>query len=76
MKISSSRFDLTNGKYLSIFLGAFTIIVKVTHFAQVINFCERAYRNDTQSQLNNEGAGELHEMKQSRDKMEIGKEIW
>ena len=75
MKISSSRFDLTNGKYLSIFLGAFARIAKVTHFAQVTNFCERAYRNGTQSQLNNEGAGELHEMKQSRGKMEIGKEI-
>ena len=37
------RFDLANGKYLSIFLGAFARIVKVSHFAQVINFRERAH---------------------------------
>ena len=37
------RFDLANGKYLSIFLGVFARITKVTHFAQVINFRERIY---------------------------------
>ena len=37
------RFDLANEKYLSIFQGVFARIVKVTHFAQVINFCERAH---------------------------------
>ena len=31
--------------------------------------------NCTQGQLNNEGGGELHEIKQSQDKMEIGREI-
>ena len=31
------RLDLANGKYLSIFLGVFARIVKVTHFAQVIS---------------------------------------
>ena len=31
----------------------------------------------TRGQLNNEGGGELHKIKQSRDKTEIGKEmIW
>ena len=37
------RIDLTwwNGKYLSIFLGLFARIVKVTYFVQVINFRER-----------------------------------
>ena len=38
MKELLCRFDLANGKYLSIFLGVFARIVKVTHFAQVINF--------------------------------------
>ena len=37
------RFDLANGKYLSIFLGVFARITKITHFAQVINFRERIY---------------------------------
>ena len=37
------RFDLANGKYLSIFLGVFARITKVTHFTQVINFRERIY---------------------------------
>ena len=37
------RFDLANWKYLSIFLGAFARIVKVTHFAQVMNFRERIH---------------------------------
>ena len=31
--------------------------------------------NCTRGQLSNEGGGELHEVKQNRDKMEIGKEI-
>ena len=43
MKEFSSRFDLANGKYLSIFLAVFARIVKVTHFAQVINFREKAH---------------------------------
>ena len=33
-----------NGKYLSIFLGVIARIVKVTPFAQAINFRERAHR--------------------------------
>ena len=37
----SSRFHLANDKYLSIFLAVFISIVKVIHFVQVINFCER-----------------------------------
>ena len=37
------RFDLANWKYLSIFLGVFARIVKVTHFAQVMNFRERIH---------------------------------
>ena len=37
------RFDFANGKYLSIFLGVFARIVRVTHFAQAINYCERAH---------------------------------
>ena len=39
------RFDLANRKYLSIFLGVFVRIVKVTHFAQVINFRGKASGN-------------------------------
>ena len=39
------RFDLANGKYLSIFLGVFARIVKVTHFAQVTNFHNNKYIN-------------------------------
>ena len=39
----SRRFDLANRKHLSIFLGIFARIVKVTHFAQVINFQERPH---------------------------------
>ena len=38
------RFDSANGKYFSIFIGAFARIVKVTHFAHVASFCERAHR--------------------------------
>ena len=34
---------MENGKYLSIVIGVFTRIVKVTHLVQVINFCERAH---------------------------------
>ena len=56
----SRRFDLVNGKYLSVFQGVFVRIVKVTHLVQVINFRERAHGNCTRGQLN---------------KMEIGKEI-
>ena len=33
----SRRFDMGNGKYLSIFLGVFARIAKVTHSAHVIN---------------------------------------
>ena len=36
------RFDLANEKNLSIFVGIFVRIVKVTHFAQVINFLRKA----------------------------------
>ena len=43
VKEFSRRFDLVNVKYLSIFLGFFAKIVKVTHFAQVIKFLERAH---------------------------------
>ena len=42
MRKFSRRFDLVNGKYFSIFLGVFVGIVKVTHLAPVINFCEMA----------------------------------
>ena len=35
--------NLGNGKHLSVFLGVFARIVKVTHFSQVINFRERAH---------------------------------
>ena len=42
MRKFSRRFDLVNGKYFSIFLGVFVRIVKVTHLAPVINFCEMA----------------------------------
>ena len=38
VKEFSYRFDLANGKYLSIFLRVFARIVKDQHFAQVINF--------------------------------------
>ena len=41
-KVWKRRFDLANGKYLSLFLEVFARMVKVTHFAQVINFPERA----------------------------------
>ena len=37
------RFDLVNEKYLLIFLGVFVKIVKVTYFAQVINFPKIAH---------------------------------
>ena len=42
----SHKYDLSNGKYLSIFLGFFA-----------------------------RGKGQLHEIKRSRDKTEIGKEL-
>ena len=41
-KVWKRRFDLANGKYLSLFLEVFARMVKVTHFAQVINFPKRA----------------------------------
>ena len=44
MKEFLRRFDLANGNYLSVFLGIFARIVKVTHFAQVAKFRERANR--------------------------------
>ena len=69
------RFDLENGKYLLIFLGVFAEIIKVAHFAQAINFRERTHGNCTRGQLNNEVGGELHEIKRSLGKNEIGKEI-
>ena len=40
VKEFSRRFDLVNGKYLSIFLGVFATIFKVT---QGNNICERAH---------------------------------
>ena len=43
MKEFSRRSDLTNETYLSVFLGVFARIVKVTDFAQVINFREWAH---------------------------------
>ena len=43
VKEFSRRFDLVNVKYLSIFLGFFARIVKVTHFAQVVKFLERGH---------------------------------
>ena len=43
MKEFSRRFDLAYRKYLSIFLRVFARIVKVTHFAQIINFRERSH---------------------------------
>ena len=36
-------FDLTNRKYFSVFQGFCAVIVKVTDFDQVINFCKRAH---------------------------------
>ena len=44
VKEYSRRFYLANWKFLSIFLGIFARIAKVAHFAQVINFRERAHR--------------------------------
>ena len=43
--------------------------------SRFINFRERAHGNCIRGQLNNEGGEELNEIKQSRDKTEIGKEI-
>ena len=43
MKKFSRRFELVNRKYLSIFLGVLPRIVKVAHFAQVIDFREKAH---------------------------------
>ena len=74
VKKFSRRFDLGNVKYLSIFLRVFARIVKVTHFAQVINFRERAHGKIHEIKQN-EMKRKLQEIKQSRDKTEIGKEI-
>ena len=62
----SGRFDFSNGKYLSIFLGFFCKNCQDYPF----NF----RYNCNPGQLNKEGGGELHEIKQSQDKTEIGKE--
>ena len=70
----SRRFDLWNVKYLSIFLRVFARIVKVTHLAQVINFRDRAHGKIHEIKRN-EMKRTLQEIKQSRDKTEIGKEI-
>ena len=43
VKEFSRRVDLANGKYWSIFWGAFARIMKFTYFAQVINFRKRAH---------------------------------
>ena len=43
VKEFSRRSDLVNGKYLSVFLGVFARIFKVTHFSKVINVCEQAH---------------------------------
>ena len=64
VKKYSRRFDDANGKYFSILLGVFARTVKITHL----------HINCTQGQLNNEGGGELHEIKGNQDKTEIGKE--
>ena len=55
-----------NAKYIKQWL--------IFHFKRYI-WLETFRYNCTQSQLNNEGRGELHEVKRSRDKTEIGKEI-
>ena len=52
MKELWCRFDLADDKYLSIFLGVFARIVKVTHFAQIIDFSERAQRKDSPRKVN------------------------
>ena len=74
VKEFSRRFDLANRKYLSIFLGFFARIVKVTHFALVINFRERAHRK-THEIARNQMKRKPHEIRRSRDKTEISKEI-
>ena len=52
MKEFWRRFDLADEKYLSIFLGVFARIVKVAHFAQIINFSKRARGKDSPSKVN------------------------
>ena len=46
----------------------------IYHFKTYICWGTFIY-NSTRGQLNNEGGGGLHEVKQSRDKLKIGKEI-
>ena len=46
----------------------------IYHFKMYIWLGTFRYKS-TWSQLNNKGGGELHEIKCSRDKVEIGKEI-
>ena len=46
----------------------------IYHFKMYICLVTFIY-NCTRGQLNNEGGGELHEIKWSRDKSKIGKEI-
>ena len=38
VKEFSHRSNLANGKYLSLFLGVFARIVKISHFSQVLSF--------------------------------------
>ena len=52
MKEFWRRFDLADEKYLSSFLGAFARIVEVTHFAQIIDFSERAQGKDSPRKVN------------------------
>ena len=66
VKQSSRRFDLANGKYLSILLGLFARIVKITHLT--------LDKTVHEVKLNNEGGGEFNETKRSEDKTKIGKE--
>ena len=42
---TTHRYDVANGKYLTIFLRAFARIVRVTHVAQVISFREFHVKN-------------------------------
>ena len=52
MKEFWRRFDLADEKYLASFLGVFARIVKVAHFAQIINFSKRAQGKDSPSKVN------------------------
>ena len=64
MKEFLHKSDLANGKYLSILLGFFS------KNCQGYTFCFTF----TRDQLNNEGEGELREVKRGRDKTKKGKE--